>query len=316
MSSVSYLASVIQRDLDDLCAGMNKSPREKLAVMVGAVVETQSCNLMELAACLPLKTQRSASRYAWIERFLSASTVDEVAVMQPLASQLLDWISLSGQTVVLCLDQTCLGETHGIAMLSVRVGNRGLPLFWQVENTAGNLPTSAYLPLLEQAAACLPEGAKVLVMADRFFDAAQIIAYCQKQGWGWRLRLKQNRLLEQEGGEISAGDLFRTDPLCSQKARLGAVESYVGGLHEAGHKEPWILAMDVPPTKTRILDYGLRWSIEAMFSDYKSRGFGLQETQIKRPDRLSKLLLVLAVAMHWAVFCGTVSQKKKRQKAA
>jgi hypothetical protein len=316
MSSVSYLASVIHSDLEDLCAGMNKSPREKLAVMVGAVVETQSCNLMELAACLPLKTARMESRYAWIERFLSASTVDEVAVMQPLAAQLLEWISLSNQTVVLCLDQTCLGDTHGIAMLSVRVGNRGLPLFWKVENTAGNLPTAAYLELLKQAESCLPPEAKVLVMADRFFDAVQIIEQCQTYGWGWRLRLKQNRILHQEGGEISAGELFRADPLCQQKARLGAVETYVGGLHEAGHPEPWIIAMDVEPSKTRVLDYGLRWSIEAMFSDYKTRGFGLEDSQIKRPDRLSKLLLVLAVAMHWAVFCGTVRQKKKPKKAA
>jgi hypothetical protein len=38
-------------------------------------------------------------------------------------------------------------------------------------------------------------------------------------------------------------------------------------------EEPWIIAMDAPPTRARVLDYGLRWSIEAMFSDSKTRGF-------------------------------------------
>ncbi len=31
------------------------------------------------------------------------------------------------------------------------------------------------------------------------------------------------------------------------------------------------------PSKVKGLDDGLRWGIEAMFSDVKSRGFGLRE---------------------------------------
>jgi hypothetical protein len=38
-----------------------------------------------------------------------------------------------------------------------------------------------------------------------------------------------------------------------------------------------------------------------MFSDFKSRGFGIQETQIQYPDRLGRLILVMSLALYGAV---------------
>ena len=72
-------------------------------------------------------------------------------------------------------------------------------------------------------------------------------------------------------------------------------------LQEPGHEEPWIIAMDGKPTCSRTLDYGLRWGIESMFSDLKSRGFKLTDTRLKTVERLARLLLVLSTAMMWAV---------------
>src|SRR3954465_3758581 len=41
-----------------------------------------------------------------------------------------------------------------------------------------------------------------------------------------------------------------------------------------------------------------------MFSDFKTRGFNLEDSQIARTDRLDRLVLVLALALHWAVSTG------------
>ncbi len=62
--------------------------------------------------------------------------------------------------------------------------------------------------------------------------------------------------------------------------------------------------MDEAPTSYKTLDYGLRWGIEAMFSDFRTRGFGLEDTQIRHPDRLERLILVMALALYWAVSTG------------
>lgn len=52
------------------------------------------------------------------------------------------------------------------------------------------------------------------------------------------------------------------------------------------------------------LDYAGRWGIEPMFSDFKSRGFGLEQSQLQTPDRLSRLLLVMSLALYFAVSTG------------
>jgi hypothetical protein len=74
----------------------------------------------------------------------------------------------------------------------------------------------------------------------------------------------------------------------------GHIMTNVGILHDTGHKEPWIIAMDCPPTRATVLDYAARWAIEPTFSDFKSRGC----SQLKHADRLERLLLIMALAMH------------------
>jgi hypothetical protein len=41
-----------------------------------------------------------------------------------------------------------------------------------------------------------------------------------------------------------------------------------------------------------------------MFSDFKARGFGLEQTHIQYPDRLARLILVMSLALYWAVSTG------------
>jgi len=45
----------------------------------------------------------------------------------------------------------------------------------------------------------------------------------------------------------------------------------------------------------------MRRGLEAMFENFKSRGFSITQGQIKRPDRLSGLIGVRAIAMYRAV---------------
>ena len=61
-----------------------------------------------------------------------------------------------------------------------------------------------------------------------------------------------------------------------------------------------------------------------MFSDFKSRGFGLEDSQIRLPGRLDRLILVMALALFWAVSTGmwdavenrTPAEKRPRERSA
>ena len=159
---------------------------------------------------------------------------------------------------------------------------------------------------LEVVAGLLPEGVRPVLMGDRFYGSPDLIDWCRAHGWDWRLRLKQDLLVFQGGGEATLADCLRRGEhmlidveLTGKKARTN-----IAMIHEAGHPEPWIIALSEAPTVYRASDYGLRWGIEAMFPDFKSRGFGLEDSHLQRSDRMSRLILVMALALFWAVSTG------------
>lgn len=80
---------------------------------------------------------------------------------------------------------------------------------------------------------------------------------------------------------------------------------------ENGHKEPWFIAMECNPSKYRTLDYGMRWGIECMFSDFKSRGFSITKTHLRHTDRIERLILILSLALYWAVSTGMQPRTEK-----
>ena len=51
-----------------------------------------------------------------------------------------------------------------------------------------------------------------------------------------------------------------------------------------------------------------------MFSDFKSRGFGLTQSHIEKPERVERLILVMAIAMYWAVSCGAAENCKASER--
>ena len=138
---------------------------------------------------------------------------------------------------------------------------------------------------------------------------------CRSAGWDWRLRLKGDLLVFDGGGESTIAECFaRGERNLVDIGLTGKrVRTNVGMVHEDGHPEPWFIAMSETPSTARTFDYGLRWGIvmpeacfqhDAMFSDFKSRGFGLEDSQLQRTDRMDRLILVMALALYWAVSTG------------
>jgi hypothetical protein len=53
--------------------------------------------------------------------------------------------------------------------------------------------------------------------------------------------------------------------------------------------------------------YGLprqSFTRQPTFSDFKSRGFELEDSQLEHPDRLERLILIMTLAMYWCVRVG------------
>jgi hypothetical protein len=208
--------------------------------------------------------------------------------------------------MVLILDQSKVSDRHHVLMRALRSGERALPLAWRVEATDGALGFDTQKALLDAVAPWIPAGAAVRLMGDRFSGTADRIGWCQDRNWGYRLRLTGNLTLVDHSGKTTTGAGARDRILYLENVELTArrVPTHIGIIHDPGHREPWISALSEPPGSLRTLEYSQSWGIEPMFSDFKSRGFGIEATQIRHADRLDRLILVMALALYWAVSTG------------
>lgn len=319
MGGIETVAAAVGADLSARLPFQNKKQREGLAALVATALSVRGVNLNEWAAALPRTAERLDMRYQWISRVLGNALIAVDAVMAPFAREVLARAGADGRSIVVMIDQSQVNAAHQMVMVSLRVGERALPLAWRVKKTQGALGFSEQREALEAVAALLPAGARVTLMGDRFYGSPALIAWCRAAQWGYRLRCKQDLLVFENGGETTLAECFaRGDHhLVDIDLTEKRVRTNVAMLHETGHPEPWIIALSDPPSAWRAYDYGLRWGIEAMFSDLKTRGFNLQDSHIQRSDRLDRLLLVLSLALYWAVSTGmwdTFENKRPAEK--
>ncbi len=330
MVGIEMLAGTIGEDMLGRLPRQNKKQREGLSLLVATMLDVRSANLMDLAASLPRSAERVDMRYQLISRLLGNDLIEVDAVMAPYGRDVVARVCASGQRIVLILDQTQLTARHQAVMVALRIGGRALPLSWRIKETRGAIGFAEQRAALEAVLRLLPAGPKPVLMGDRFYGSPALISWCRDHGWDWRLRLKQDLLVFEDGGETTLAECFARGEhmLSGIELTEKRVATNVAMVHEAGHPEPWIIALSEAPTVHRAFDYGLRWGIEPMFSDFKTRGFGIKargfgikDSHIQRTDRLGRLIMVMALALFWAVSVGmwdvvnkaTPAEKKPRK---
>jgi hypothetical protein len=299
-----------------------KTQRENLSEAIATILHVQTVNTSEIAAGLPRKAERMDMRYQWLLRLLDNPHIIPEEVMVPYAQEILVKLRDSGETIVLIMDQTHINKTFEMVMIGVRFNNRALPLSWVIRETQGSIGFEEQACALNVVSKWIPYGSKVVLMGDRAYGTPALIEWCQTQGWDYRLRLK---------GIIKTYKGIK--PIPAHALPLGAhpnipitskgIHTNLGIIHEPGHPEPWIIAMSVPANDYKTLDYGLRWGIEAMFSDFKTRGFSLESSQMKLQSHLDRLILMVSIALYWGVSTGhwvtqnetSVHQKKLQTSA-
>jgi len=305
-NGVAVWADGIREELLRKLPQQRKTQRNKLALLVATMLHVRSANLVELASGLPRDTDRTDMRYQWISRFLANDLVSCDTVMEPFAREILIQAADGGRPVTMIMDQTKASDRHQILMLSVRWGERALPVAWRVEETEGAIGFAVQRDLLDAAADWLPPDVKVVLMGDRFYGTPDLIGWCRDRQWDYRLRLKGNLIAYVAGKKTTTGDIALSPAHYFEDAGLTAkrIPTNIGVIRDPGHPEPWIIAMSEKPGYLSTLDYANRWGIEPMFSDFKSRGFGIEHTHLHYPDRLGRLILVMALALYWAVSTG------------
>lgn len=309
---VAHVATVIEDDLIDRDTSLHKPHVKSLADLAASVLTCRNANTAEWISVLPRKSDyKSKERY--ISRFLSNSLISPIKVMNGFIPEIILMAGSNNKTIILMLDQSKISDGFECLMVSIRTGERAIPVAWKVVKTKGSIGFEVQKALLDEVAKMVPDGINILLAGDRFYGTSSLIGWCQKHKWQYRIRLRSNLILQHEGGEITTGEAAskKINSLEDAYFNDSEVKTNIGILHEEGHKEAWIIAMDCVASKYKILDYGMRWGIECMFSDFKSRGFSITKTHLQHEDRIERLILVLTIALYWAVSTGMQPKETK-----
>jgi len=243
-SGIAVWAEGIRADLKQRLPEQRKTQRDKLSLLVATMLHVRSANLVELASGLPRPSDRWDMGYQWISRFLANDLVSCDAVMQPFASEILARLAETGAPVPLILDQSKVSDRHQVLMLSMRWGERALPVAWRVQETDGAIGFAVQRDLLDAVRGWLPAGTRVILHGDRFYGTPDLIRWCQDYGWDYRLRLKGNLLTWTGSRKATTGELALSGIHCFENVALTAkrVSTNIGIICDPGHTEPCEIA--------------------------------------------------------------------------
>jgi hypothetical protein len=225
------------------------------------------------------------------------------------------------------------GEKMRYQVLRIAVPRKGraLPLL-QLAYDRDRLPPQRSQNQLEQDALlavveALPSGVRPVVLADRGFCRAGFLTWLEYRNLDYVVRLSKSACitepdakrwkLGEEGlrtgelrfhGGVRYGlyhgrprELFVNVALCWRLPKGQKRRNRRGGEEEPA--EPWYLATSLHSAESAASWYRQRGWIEQSFKDAKSR-FGLARVQVRCPERLSRLLMALTVALAWLSLMG------------
>ncbi len=290
--------SMIENELTD-SIGTFLPNSNFLASFLVALLAVQHVTLHRIACAFP-SVAKPASNVKRIGRFLEDLRVTPEGFARALAALLpvpKPWI--------LALDRTDwkLGKTSlNLLVLAVIHKGTAFPLLW-LPLGAGASDTAERITLLSRFVALFGAESIAFVTADREFIGGNWLSWLQGQGIPFRIRIRVRDLLCDAKGEVfEAQELIWRRTLCRKHPYLlWGVPVYVGG-KALGGGDTLIVVSDVPGDLAA--DYRCRWGIETLFQSLKGRGFDLEATHVTRPERLSRLLGLLALGFVWCFRVG------------
>jgi hypothetical protein len=317
--------------------------KTNLALLVSAILKKRTLCLSELARAYPTPEERRVRapkhdllhRLKRLWRFTDNERVDALEVQLALVPHTIARLGnprLLGLAIDWTMFDTVLpsGERMRYQVLRIAVPRKGraLPLL-QLAYDRDRLPATKSQNQLEQEALlavvrALPMSVRPVILADRGFHRASFIAWLKRHHLDYVVRLKK-------GSCITEGD-GRRWKLGEERLKLGELRFVEGvryGLYHSRPRElwievalcwripkgrasdprrkqpeePWYLATSLKDAKSAASWYWQRGWIEQSFKDAKSR-FGLARVRVGSPERLSRLLMALSIALTWLTLVG------------
>jgi hypothetical protein len=313
MSAPTRIYQQLEAQIKHCAPDLRLSSVHRLALLTLGVAAREHSTLRGVARevqSLGLSAAQPESTARRLRRTVADERLDGGAGLATLLAEAITWPADTPVPVVLDESST----PSGLHVLRLSLAYRGscLPLAWAVWKHQEKLPPGEYWRqmerVLDQAAALLPAGVRVVLLADRAYDIPPLIDRLAARGWDWIIRVKARSQMvwqEDDGREqplralVSAaltgpGTRLRATGQTFKKAGWRPV--HLVGEWGHGYAEPLVVLTSLPPRWTVLSRYARRFWIEVAFRQDKSAGWDWAHSQVRLPAHQERLLLGLAWA--------------------
>lgn len=206
------------------------------------------------------------------------------------------------------IDGSQMGKHNASLMMSLYWRKRGIPICWLVkQGSKGHFKEAEHITLLTKAhqvlTPLLQNNRTVTLLGDGEFDGVELQKCCLSFGWDYVLRTASNTILYENGQAFKAREVeansqqncFLIPDVEFTKERFKYV-NFLCWHNQKKHIDPIFLVSNLTNAGDIIYYYEQRYSIECLFKDLKTNSFNLQKTRLKKPDEVSNLILIAAMA--------------------
>lgn len=196
---------------------------------------------------------------------------------------------------------------------SIVLGNMAIPIYWIPLDKKGNSSTKERMLLCEMLFQIIPKEQIECILGDREFIGQEWFQWLIDQKIKFIIRLKENFVVEVDGKETWLVVLFselKKDQELYKKVLLWGIPITIVAKRLADNSL-LILASNYVHHTQLCEVYRKRWAIEICFKNLKSNGFDLESTHMTDPEKLSKLMLVLAIASAITIKTGLLRASEK-----
>lgn len=310
--------------VDELLPEVPAPERTAPGSLVCGVVHAESAQLSRASAATPGEAQdRSKQRRA--QRLVANERLDIARAQRRLLAR------VRRGRVDLLLDATTNGATAGqagtVALVpALRWHGRAVPLVWQsrAADEPGQHGDRAIPRLCAAVAEHLPAGVEAVLLADRGLGNVALARTARGLGWHDLSRVQRRTRVRRPDGTVrEIGSRVPRPPRgrprrrwarrgCIDGTAVGAARTKRGPTRVSDRDaalstnvvalpgprpdDPWPLITDVPAAPARCREYRRRTQEEELFRALKSFGWQWQDSRLRRPDRVDRLLLALALA--------------------
>lgn len=291
---------------------LNKARAKCLAGIVIGAAESKSVLLSVLASRLP-GNATTTSKFRRLQDFFCEVLLDFNAV----ATLLMGFVGkLTNEPLTLALDRTnweARGNDVNILVLSVCLGDMGLPIFWFDLRQAGNSNTPCRIKLIRRFVELFGTDCIHVLVGDREFIGKDWFAWLIGVNIPFVMRLRENVYLSSKKGKgrkairffhgLRRGEFRQLD----KRRGCGVTMTFCGLRTSKG--ELLILACHGICGAAATQAYMRRWNIETGFEKLKTHGFHMESSRLRGDGKMELLLAALAIAMAWSYASGEWSAR-------